>query len=88
MAPWPTVLNVRAVADGDGRNIATDDGPEPYGALVAHGDIAHDGCVLAEVAVAAPFRGHAFVCLDECHVDCFCDCLRVLDCGRKGSTFS
>ena len=55
------VLYVGAVADGDGSHIATHDGSEPDGALVAHGDVANDGCVLAEIAVAPPLRGETFV---------------------------
>lgn len=53
------VLHVGAVADGDGRHVAPHHGVEPDGAPVAHGDLANDGGVLAEVAVLAPFRGLA-----------------------------
>ena len=39
------VLYVDSVADADVVDIASHNGIEPYGALVAHGDIAHDGGV-------------------------------------------
>jgi hypothetical protein len=39
------VLDVDSVADADVVDIASHNGIEPYGALVAHGDIAYDGGV-------------------------------------------
>ena len=48
------VLYVGAVANGDGCDVAPDDGIKPHRALVAHLHIAHDGGVLAEIAVLTP----------------------------------
>ena len=58
------VLHVGAVADGDGCDVAAHDGVEPDGAVVAHRDVADDGCVLAEVAVFAPFGRKSFITFD------------------------
>ena len=49
------VLNVRAVADGDWGYVATNDGIEPYGALIAHRYITHNRGILAKIAISPPF---------------------------------
>jgi hypothetical protein len=61
------VLNVRAVADGDGGYVAAHDGIEPYGALVAHRDVAHDGSILAEIAVSPPLGSETAITLNQSH---------------------
>ncbi len=58
------VLHVGAVADGDGCHVAPDDGIEPHAALVAHGHIADDGSILAEIAVTAPLGTQTAVTLN------------------------
>ena len=55
------VLDVGAVANGDGGNVAAYNGIEPNRTFVAHGDIADDGCVLAEITVLAPLGCQTFV---------------------------
>ncbi len=49
------VLDVCAVADGDGSHVATNDCVEPYGALIAHRHVADNRGVLAKIAVSPPF---------------------------------
>ena len=49
------VLDVRAVADGDWGYVATNDGIEPYGALIAHRYITHNRGILAKIAISPPF---------------------------------
>ena len=49
------ILYVRTVADSDRCHVTAYDGIEPDGTVVAHLDVAHDGGILAEVAVFAPF---------------------------------
>lgn len=51
-----TILNVDAVADGDGIDIAAQDGAKPYAAFFAHGDISDDGGVLGQKCVCAYHR--------------------------------
>ena len=58
------ILDVRAVADGDGGHITADHGVEPYGALVAHRHITYYRCVLTEITVLAPLGRKTFVTLD------------------------
>ena len=55
-----TVLHVHAVAHMDVGHIATDYGIEPDGTFIAHLHFAHDGGVLTEITVFAPFRGQTF----------------------------
>jgi hypothetical protein len=59
-----TILYIRTVANGNGGYIAAYDGIKPDGTVVAHLDVAHDGGVLAEVAVFAPFGRQSFITLD------------------------
>jgi len=56
-----TVLNVGAVADGDGSHVAAYHRIEPHGALVAHGDVAHDSGIFAEIAISPPFGSETAV---------------------------
>jgi hypothetical protein len=53
------VLYVHTVTNADIVDVATNHGVEPHGALVAHRDIADDGCVLRKIAVFPPLRGQA-----------------------------
>lgn len=62
-----SVLNVGAVTDGDRGYITSHDGIEPDRAFVTQRDIAHDGCILAEIAVLTPLGAEAAITLDECH---------------------
>lgn len=55
------VLHVGAVANGDGRHIATHHSVEPHRALIAQRHVAHQRGVLAEIAVLAPARRFTFV---------------------------
>ena len=64
------VLNVGAVAYGDGGDVASYYGVEPDGAFVAHGYVADDGSIFAEIAVSTPLGRQTAVTLDECHVMC------------------
>jgi len=64
-----TVLHVGTVADGNGCHIATYHSIEPYRALVAHGDVAHNSGILAEIAVFTPFRAKTFITLNQSHID-------------------
>ena len=50
-----TILDVRAVADGDRCHVATYHGVEPYGTLIAHGYIAYNRSILAKIAISPPF---------------------------------
>ena len=58
------VLDIRAVADGDRGHVATDDGVEPYAALVAHRHVAHDRGVLAKIAISPPFGSETAIRFD------------------------
>ena len=49
------VLNVHAVANGDGVHVATQHGAKPDAALVAHRHIAYDSGVVGKEAVIAEF---------------------------------
>ena len=55
------VLHVGVVADDDGGHVATHNGIEPHRALVAQRHVAHQGGVLAEVAVLSPAGRVSFV---------------------------
>ena len=59
-----TVLNVGAVTNGNGGYVATNDGIEPNGALVAHSNVTDNGGVLTEIALFAPTGGHASITLN------------------------
>jgi hypothetical protein len=62
------VLDVRAVSYLDEMYVASHDGIEPDGAVVAHLYIAHYHGALAEVAVLAESgSGHPLECFDYCH---------------------
>ena len=50
-----TVLNVDAVADGDGVDIAAQNGVEPDAAFVTYGEIADESGVLRQKTVFAYF---------------------------------
>lgn len=53
---YAAVLNIDAVADGDGIDIAAQDRAKPYAAFFAHSDIADDGGVLCQESVCAYHR--------------------------------
>lgn len=53
---YAAVLNIDAVADGDGIDIAAQDRAKPYAAFFAHSDIADDGGVLGQKSVCAYHR--------------------------------
>lgn len=53
---YAAVLNIDAVTDGDGIDIAAQDGAKPYAAFFAHSDIADDGGVLCQKCVCAYHR--------------------------------
>ena len=61
------VLNIRAVADGDGGYVATDYGIEPYGTFVAHRHIAYNRCVLTEITVSPPFGSETAITFNQSH---------------------
>ena len=61
------VLDVGAVADGDRGHVASDDGIEPYGALIAHGDIANNRGVLAKIAISPPFGSETAITFNQSH---------------------
>ena len=63
------VLDVRAIAYLDEMYVATNDGIEPNGAVVAHLYVAHYHSTLAEVAVLAESGSrHPLECLYDCHI--------------------
>ena len=59
-----TILYIGAVANGDRRHVAPHYSIEPYRTLIAHGDIPHDGGVLTEIAVLAPFGRQTAIAFD------------------------
>lgn len=62
------VLDVHAVADFDEMYVAAQDGVKPYGTVVAHGDVANDGCPFREVAVLAELGSQVVEFLNQCHI--------------------
>ncbi len=62
------VLNVHPVAQFDEMYVAAQHGIEPYGAVVAHADIAYDGRSFRKVAVPAESGSHVVEFLDKCHI--------------------
>ena len=62
------VLDVHAVADFDEMYVAAQDGVKPYGTVVAHGDVANDGCPFGEVAVLAELGSQVVEFLNPCHI--------------------
>lgn len=62
------VLDVHAVADFDEMYVAAQDGVKPYGTVVAHGDVAYDGCPFGEVAVLAELGSQVVEFLNQCHI--------------------
>ena len=61
------VLDVKAVADGDGVNVATQHGIEPDAAVVAHGHVAHDDGTVGQETVFSDFGIKAPYFLDDSH---------------------
>lgn len=53
---YAAILNIDAVANGDGIDIAAQDGAKPYAAFFAHGDITDDSSVLGQKCVCAYHR--------------------------------
>lgn len=53
---YAAILNIDAVADGDGIDIAAQDGAKPYAAFFAHGDISYNGGVFGQKSVCAYHR--------------------------------
>ena len=39
------ILDIRMVSNSDGINVSTDDGIEPYGAIMAYFNVSDEGCV-------------------------------------------
>ena len=62
------VLNVDAVANGDGVHIATQHGAKPNAAVVAHGDIAYHHGVLGKETALAHLGDKAPHFLNDCHI--------------------
>ena len=62
------VLDVHAVADFDEMYVTAQDGVKPYGTVVAHGDVADDGCPFGEVAVLAELGSQVVEFLNQCHI--------------------
>ncbi len=61
------VLDIRAVADGDGSHIATNDSIEPYRTFVAHRDIAYNRGVLTKIAISPPFGSETSITFYQSH---------------------
>lgn len=61
------VLDVDAVADGDGVHVAAQYGAVPYGALVAHGHVADNHGIVGDETVLAYFGCEAAHTFDYCH---------------------
>lgn len=53
---YAAVLNIDAVTDGDGIDIAAQDRAKPYAAFLAHGDIPYYSSVLGQESVCAYHR--------------------------------
>ena len=62
-----TVLDIRAVTDGDGGHVATDHGIEPYRTFVAHRHITYNRCVLTEITVSPPFGSETAITFYQSH---------------------
>ena len=67
------ILYIGAMANSDGGYIATNNGIEPDGALVAHLYVANNGGVLTEITVFAPLGCQTLVTLNQCHIDLLLD---------------
>ena len=62
------ILNIHSVTYFYIVDVSTYHGIEPHCALVAHRDVAHDGCVLRKIAVLPPFGRQTAHCFNECHI--------------------
>ena len=65
---YGAVLDVDAIAEADGVNVAAKDGAVPDGAVVAHRDVADQGGGFGQKTVVADCGGDAFQGADQCHI--------------------